>query len=273
MQTSRLLVFGILTFAFFDCSALYADLVHRWSFNQPAGAISSGTTLADSVGNAVATVRGIGAQFSGTTLSLPGTTNGNQSPSLISAYIDLPNGIISSKTHLTVEIWATPLSYQQFQRLFDFGRIAQAGDGLGAPGEITGLASTAPGTTSSYEGFTLTLSRNTAGNVNEQRFETRLNGVGAGDTTGQYGIADTNVATTVGTEYHYVLTFQSGEVLLPPQVGGRHGIGMGCWLRRSTQAFDSTKFKTSTTGWGVRIGVAIVERMLPTTKCGFMTMP
>ena len=210
MQTSRLLVFGILTFAFFDCSALYADLVHRWSFNQPAGAISSGTTLADSVGNAVATVRGIGAQFSGTTLSLPGTTNGNQSPSLISAYIDLPNGIISSKTHLTVEIWATPLSYQQFQRLFDFGRIAQAGDGLGAPGEITGLASTAPGTTSSYEGFTLTLSRNTAGNVNEQRFETRLNGVGAGDTTGQYGIADTNVATTVGTEYHYVLTFQSG---------------------------------------------------------------
>jgi len=191
-------------------SRLHADLIHRWSFNQSAGAAASGTSLTDSIGNAPAIIRGVGANFNGSAIVLPGTTISNQPPSSISAYLDLPNGLISSKTNLSVEIWATPLSYQHFQRLLDFGRIAQAGDGLGAPGEITGLAATASGNTSSFDGLNLTLCRDTAGNLSQQRFETRVNGVGAGDTTGQYGIADTNVATTAGTEYHYVLTFQSG---------------------------------------------------------------
>ncbi len=206
----------------------FADLVHRWSFNQPSGAVASGSTQIDSIGNAVATIRGVGATSNGSSIVLPGTTTGNQSPASISAYIDLPNGLISSKTHLTVEIWATPLSYQQFQRLLDFGRITQAGDGLGAPGEITGLATTAPGTTSSFDGFTLTLARNTAGSLSQQRFETRINGVGAGDTTGQYGISDTNLATTAGTEYHYVLTFQSGVGAFA-STGGR-----ASWYRNGT---------------------------------------
>ncbi len=205
-----------------------ADLVHRWSFNQAAGAVPAGTTHTDSIGNAVATIRGVGATSDGSSIILPGTTAGNQAPSVISAHIDLPNGLISSKTNLTVEIWATPLSYQSFQRLLDFGRISQAGDGLGAPGEITGLATTAPGTTSSFDGFTLTLSRNTAGNIGQQRFETRINGVGAGDNTGQYGISDTNIATTAGTEYHYVLTFQSGVGNFA-STGGR-----ASWYRNGT---------------------------------------
>ena len=205
-----------------------ADLVHRWSFNQTAGAAPAGTTVTDSIGNAVATVRGVGATFTGFSLTLPGTTTGNQAPASISAYIDLPNGMISSKTHLTVEIWATPLSYQQFQRLLDFGRIAQAGDGLGAPGEITGLATSTPGTTSSFDGLTLTLARSTAENLSQQRFETRINGVGVGDTTGQYGIVDTNIATTAGTEYHYVLTFQSGVGTFA-STGGR-----ASWYRNGT---------------------------------------
>jgi hypothetical protein len=201
-------------------TSLHADLVHRWSFDQAAGSVALGTTFTDSIGNATATVRGIGATSNGSAITLPGTTTGNQSPSTISAYIDLPNGMISSKTNLTVEIWATPLSYQAFQRLLDFGRITQAGDGFGAPGEITGLATTAPGGTSSFDGFTLTLARNTAGNISQQRFETRINGVGAGDTTGQYGISDTNIGTTAGIEYHYVLTFQSGIGAFPT-TGGR----------------------------------------------------
>lgn len=194
----------------FASPALRADLVHRWSFNQPAGSAASGTSFPDSIGNAPVIVRGVGAAFNGSAIVLPGTTHGNQPPSSISAYLDLPNGLISARTHLTVEIWATPLSHQLFQRLLDFGRIAQAGDGLGAPGEITGLAATAPGGTSSSAGLTLTLCRDAAGSLSQQRFETRINGVGAGDTTGQYGISDTNLATTAGTEYHFVLTFQSG---------------------------------------------------------------
>jgi glucose/arabinose dehydrogenase len=207
---------------------LVADLVHRWSLNQPSGPVSTGTTVTDSVGNAPATIRGTGATSNGAAIILPGSTTGNQAPSSISAYIDLPNGMISSRTNLTVEIWAAPLSQQNFQRLLDFGRITQAGDGLGAAGEITGLATVAPGTTSSFDGLTLTLSRNEAGNLSQQRFETRANGAGAGGTTGQYGISDTNFATIAGTEYHYVLTFQSGVGAFA-STGGR-----ASWYRNGT---------------------------------------
>lgn len=82
-------------------------------------------------------LRGQGAAATGSALSLPGSTTGNQTPAAISAYLDLPNGLVSSKTDLTVESWATPFAYQSFQRLLDFGRVVQTGDG--APGEITGL--------------------------------------------------------------------------------------------------------------------------------------
>jgi len=210
MPAFRIHAASIAVVGLFASPAMRADLVHRWSFNQAPGSAGSGTSLTDSIGNAPVIIRGVGATFNGAAIVLPGTTNGNQPPSSISAYLDLPNGLISSKTNLTVEIWATPLSHQNFQRLLDFGRITQAGDGLGAPGEITGLANTAPGGTSSSAGLTLTLSRDAAGSLSQQRFETRINGVGGGDTTGQYGISDTNLATTAGTEYHYVLTFQSG---------------------------------------------------------------
>jgi uncharacterized repeat protein (TIGR03806 family) len=228
MPASRIHAASIAVVGLFASPALRADLVHRWSFNQAPGSAASGTSLTDSIGNAPVIVRGTGANFNGAAIVLPGTTNGNQPPSSISAYLDLPNGMISSRTNLTVEIWATPLSQQNFQRLLDFGRITQAGDGLGAPGEITGLATTAPGTTSSSAGLTLTLSRDAAGNLSQQRFETRINGVGAGDTTGQYGISDTNLATTAGTEYHYVLTFQSGIGAFASS-GGR-----ASWYRNGT---------------------------------------
>ncbi|MEY4243536.1 MAG: hypothetical protein RLZZ245_1121 [Verrucomicrobiota bacterium] len=220
-------VFATLTLLFAS-PALEAELIHRWSFNQPSGAVPTGTVVADSIKNMGATVRGVGAVFNGSSLILPGSTDANQRPSTISAYIDLPNGLISSKTNFTIEIWATPLSYQAFQRLLDFGRITQAGDGLGALGEITGLATTAPGATSSFDGFTLTLSRDAVGNISQQRFETRANGVGAGDATGQYGISDTNLATTAGTEYHYVLSFQSGVGTFA-STGGR-----ASWYRNGT---------------------------------------
>jgi uncharacterized repeat protein (TIGR03806 family) len=220
--------FAISVLWLFASSVLHADLIHRWSFDLPAGPVAPNTNLTDSITAASATLRGIGATSNGTSMILPGTTSGNQAPSNISAYIDLPNGLISSKTNLTVEIWATPLSHQTFQRLLDFGRITQAGDGLGAPGEITGIASTAPGATSSSAGLTLTLARDGAGNLSQQRFETRINGVGAGDATGQYGISDTNITTTAGTEYHYVLTFQSGIGAFAA-TGGR-----ASWYRNGT---------------------------------------
>ena len=38
------------------------------------------------------------------------------------AYLDLPNGIVSSRPSLTFETWLTPLSSKNWQRIFDFGR-------------------------------------------------------------------------------------------------------------------------------------------------------
>ncbi|MEY4489271.1 MAG: hypothetical protein RIQ79_1779, partial [Verrucomicrobiota bacterium] len=181
-----------------------ASLTQRWSFNNAASAATSGTTFTDSVGGVVATLRGNGATLNGSALVLPGTTTGNQTAATISAYLDLPNGLLSSRTHLTVEIWATPVSVKTWQRLFDFGNMAGAGDGLGATGEWTGGLATASGTTTASDEFALTLCANNS--LNTHRLYGRLNYTAP--STGNYYIEST-LATTAGQRYHYVVTFEN----------------------------------------------------------------
>lgn len=186
-----------------------AALVHRWSFSNANGNAAAGTAISDPVGLQNAVVPGVGASFANGVLTLPGSTTGNEPPAAVSAYIDLPNGLISSKTNLTVEIWATPLSHQGFQRLLDFGRVNVAGDGLGAVGEITGGGAYDPNATQASDGLTLTLSRDAS--LNQQRFEGKLDGNGnTADPLGRFRQADTNLTTTAGTKYHYVMTFEDG---------------------------------------------------------------
>ena len=36
-------------------------------------------------------------------------------------YIQLPNGLLSSLTDATIEVWATPITVQNWARIFDFG--------------------------------------------------------------------------------------------------------------------------------------------------------
>src|SRR5688500_2654269 len=72
-----------------------ADIVNRWSFNEPAGPAPANTICIDSVHAAPAVIRGVGAAFTDQAIVLPGTTNGIQPDHTISAYIDLPNGLIS----------------------------------------------------------------------------------------------------------------------------------------------------------------------------------
>jgi len=177
-----------------------ANVVNRWSFNDAAGSAPSGTTIIDSESGAIATVRGTNASFNGTSIILPGTSNGQWAEDNISAYVDLPNGLISNKTNLTVEIWATPLSSQNWSRLFDFGRTVQEGDG---GGEWTGA--TAPGGTQMSDGLFLSLQR--GGDVNLQRLEGTLD-------TATYTFDSAN-ATTLGVQYHYVVTYESGEGSYP----------------------------------------------------------
>jgi uncharacterized repeat protein (TIGR03806 family) len=200
-------VVATLTVALGLAFTAHAELVHRWSFNNTSGSTAtSGTTLTDTVGSQVATIRGVGASFTGTALRLPGTTTGEQLPANISAYLDLPNGIISSKTHLTIEFWATPHTYQSFQRYFDFGRITAAGNG---GGEITHTTTTVFNDTQASDALTLTVNRST-NSLNAQRMEAKLNNASLNDIAGLNRQLETSLPTTANTEYHHVVTFEDG---------------------------------------------------------------
>ena len=191
---------------------LAGDLVHRWSFDLPAGAAARGVTMTDPVSGAVATVQGNGSNFTGTALNLTGSTNGDRSAGFISGYVDLPNGILSSKSHLSVEVWAAPDSYKSFARVFDFGRVAGNGFGGGVSGEIVDVLGTGqtPGNRIGEDSLYLSFCR--GANLNQQRMDAFLGGAG------QQSI-DTNLATTAGTPHHYVMTFEDGA--------GAHGAAGG----------------------------------------------
>lgn len=239
--------------------AAFADagIIHRWSFSNPAGPAADGSVLTDSVGTAVATVQGNFSSFTGSALTLQGsggtdaTTTGNRSAGFISGYVDLPNGIISSKTHLSIEIWATPLSARNFQRLFDFGRVAGGGFGGGAPGELIDVSGNGklPGATSASDSVMLTFCAGT--DLNSQRMEALLDG-GNATTVG------TSTATSAGRRYHYVVTFEDGAGAFGANgcrmTWYRDGIGIGSgdvafrlsaledvnnWLGRSQWTADS----------------------------------
>ncbi|MEQ1859282.1 MAG: LamG-like jellyroll fold domain-containing protein [Chthoniobacteraceae bacterium] len=177
-----------------------AELTNRWSFDG-SGSAPAGTVLTDSVGSEIAYVRGNGSTFTGTQLTLTGTTNGNQTAANISGYVDLPNGIVSSKTSITLEAWATPITAKNWMRVFDLGRVNTAGVGGGAAGEITGTTTTAPGGTSASDNIMLSFDIGT--NIAQQRMEAALNG-------GSFVTRDANCSTTLGQQYHYVLTFAGG---------------------------------------------------------------
>lgn len=175
------------------------NVVLRWCFTNSAAAAPASTTNYDLITGAPAVVRGNGATYTGKALRLPGGTTGNTAANSIAAYIDLPNGIISSQTNLTIEIWATPLSAPNWARLLDFGRTTEAGNG--AAGEWTGLPGTpAPGSTSSSDDIMLSVAIGT--DANQQRLESKLNGTAT--------LLNSGLATTVGVEHHYAITFADG---------------------------------------------------------------
>ncbi len=214
-------------------SPAHAVLTQRWSFNQPAAAAPSGTVVTDSISSTIATVRGNNSTFNGTSLVLTGSTNGNRSAGFVSGYLDLPNGLISSRTHLSVEIWATPLSVRNHMRVCDFGRVSGAGFGGGAAGELIDVfgSGQTPGTTSASDNLFLSFCVNT--NLNAQRIEARLN-------DGIVYQQDSALATSTGTRYHYVLTFEDGV--------GTYGSSGGRikWFRNGSQiASGDVNFRLS----------------------------
>ena len=98
-----------------DCAPLQDALVHRYSFD---------TNANDSVGTANGVLMN-GATVSAKALNLTGGANGG--------YLDLPNGLISSLSNATIEIWVTwtGTAGGEWQRIFDFGSSTMA---EGTPG-------------------------------------------------------------------------------------------------------------------------------------------
>ena len=157
----------------------------------------------DLVSGAPAVVRGNGATYTGSALRLPGGTTGNVAMSAMAAYIDLPNGILSSQTNITMEIWAAPQSAQNWARIIDFGN-SSAGELAGNPGDP------APGTTSQTDGLTLTACIGT--DITQQRFKA----VHSSSTL--HG--NTTLATIAGVQHHYAITFTDGAGVYASE-GGR----------------------------------------------------
>ncbi len=105
-----------------------AQLIHRYSFSE------QGTTnLVDSVGSAAGVLYGDdnATLFNGQ-LTLPGgTANADGTFNPGAAYVDLPSGLISGLTNVTLEAWVTWIDpfNTPWERIFDFGTSA-AGEGL-----------------------------------------------------------------------------------------------------------------------------------------------
>lgn len=95
------------------------SLVHRYSLD------GTGAVAIDSIA-------GDDGDVVGTTLNGDGTVTMNGDSR---QYIDLPNGIISSLTDVTVVTWVTWDDGAAYQRIFDFGSSSTgSGEGLGTTG-------------------------------------------------------------------------------------------------------------------------------------------
>ena len=95
--------------------------IHRWSFNDPAGPVADGSVFSDSVGAAQAMVQG-GAAYGGTDASLTSTALALPGGgSNVAPYLDLPNGIISKNSAITIEFWTTPRANLNWSRLLSLG--------------------------------------------------------------------------------------------------------------------------------------------------------
>ena len=138
---------------------LSAAPVHRYSFGEAATNEAGGLTFADSIGTAHGTVRGTGASFTGSRLSLPGGTN-------TTGYGDLPNGLLSANSTnkggsglVTIEGWINVTGSRAASRVFDFGSSDV--------GEVTGPGGGGPG--SDFLFYTA----QRGGDLGRRRFELR----------------------------------------------------------------------------------------------------
>lgn len=213
-------------------TALLHPPVNRWSFSEAAAAAPEGTIVTDSMGGLNGVIRGTGATFTGTGLTLPGGA-----PAALPAYVDLPNGLISSKQRVSFELWVTQNStapvVQTGSRMVVFSKSTL--------GEINYA-----GNTPAFNGAdSIALHAHQAGN-NHMRLER----VGGTIPNGGNGRQSEN-ATTFGTKVHYVVvydpqfkewrSYRNGYLMEAlPETQGPSTIGdVNCWLGRSDYGADN----------------------------------
>ncbi len=154
---------------------------HRWSFNESNGILatdSAGGTDAIIQGSQGASTSGSGLwERTGTQVKLGGGGAGT------SAYIDLPNHLLSGLTGVTVEGWMTLNSSQNWGRIFDFG--------VGSTGEIQG-----PG--GGFNGVSyFMLSSQFGGDQNVKRLELQPSASNV----------DVNDPVVPGEEFHFAVVY------------------------------------------------------------------
>lgn len=118
--------------AFLD---IQTGLIHRWTFDESA----DGVTIPDVIGDADATLmNGTGnATIAGGQATLGNTGSQNSSSAAAGDYIDLPNGIISPLTQMTIECWTTWDGTDAiWQRVYDMG-TANGGEEASNGGDAT----------------------------------------------------------------------------------------------------------------------------------------
>jgi hypothetical protein len=207
-------------------ASLTSGPAHRYSFDMAAGALSSGTVLTDSAGGAHGHIRGAGAVSTGSQIDLPGGSSATQ------AYIDLPNGLISTGgSAVTIEMWVTVSTNQTWSKLLDIGS--------NTAGEVTG-----PGGAFNGNDY-LSLSANSNGLGTDQWFQR----VGAPLTNG--GDRRISIGNDLGSEVYYTLLYddvdkewrhyENGRLFdAIPSIEGPSGINdINVWLGRSNWAADA----------------------------------
>jgi hypothetical protein len=166
--------------------------IHRYSFNEAAGPAAQGSVVTDSIGGADGVIVGSNGSWTGARLFLPGGDGATAD----AAYVDLPNGLLSARDHLTFEAWYSVRAIQNWSRVWDFGS-SQIGE----------VNSTVSGASAGLDYFICAANRGL--DINTQRLSVRNNdpvtpGGGNGPVDNIEEAADSGLPTVLGQEYHVV---------------------------------------------------------------------
>lgn len=147
-------------------------LLHRWSFSE-----TSGTLLTDSFATATAEIVSPDGDPDHALANGMVTLEGGARDA--ADFVQLPSRRLDGLTDMTLELWATPNAPRNWARVVDIG------DGL---------------TTTPEDSFLLSFS--VGDNLDNQRFEFQPAGAAA-------TALDSQLPTELGTQYHYVVTWDS----------------------------------------------------------------